>query len=650
VIEAGGSVIAAANLAATFPEDLPLSIERYWEMSGDNLVLRFEITNISDEPVELGSLGIPLIFNNILHGKSLDEAHVACVFYDPYIGRDAGYLQAVRLHGRSPVLLVVPHNKNTPFEAYSPLLNDPTPRGITFEGFYEWMAHSRAHAETDWTEAEPWNRPTSVRLNPGDSRSYGLEFLQADTVHEIESTLAANGRPVAVGVPGYVLPENVGAKLFLDYSEPVRAIDVEPAGALSVSADGTTENGWKAYHVRGMEWGRARLTVTYEDGLRQSINYKVIKPEEDVVGDMGRLLTTEAWYDDPNDPFNRAPSVMSYDYERMAPILEDQRAWIAGLSDEGGAGAWLAAIMKQAVIPDAGEMEKLQRFVNETMWGGIQYSEGDRMYGVRKSLFFYDPEGMPEGTYSDHINYGAWSAWDQQEAESTVRSYNYPHVAAAHWVMYRLARYHEGLVPEETWQDSLERAGHTAIAMVRQAPYYAQFGQMGGTIYLHILDDLRREGLDELGDEVEEIMRNRADVWYRLTYPFGSEMPWDSTGQEEVHGWSRHFGFDERAEVTLNAVLAYMPTVPHWAYNGSARRYWDFWYAGKFSRLERQIHHYGSGLNAIPVLTEYRHAPEDFYLLRVGHAGLIGAIANITRRVSRRPPSTRFRTPCASTE
>jgi hypothetical protein len=72
-----------------------------------------------------------------------------------------------------------------------------------------------------------------------------------------------------------------------------------------------------------------------------------------------------------------------------------------------------------------------------------------------------------------------------------------------------------------------------------------------------------------------------------------------------------------------------MPAIPHWGYNGSARRYWDFVYAAKVRRIERQLHHYGSGLNAIPVLSEYRDHPDDLYLLRIGFAGQIGAIANI---------------------
>lgn len=69
--------------------------------------------------------------------------------------------------------------------------------------------------------------------------------------------------------------------------------------------------------------------------------------------------------------------------------------------------------------------------------------------------------------------------------------------------------------------------------------------------------------------------------------------------------------------------------MPHWGYNGSARRYWDFLYGGKFRRIERQLHHYGSAINAIPVLAAYRENPEDFYLLRVGYGGIMGALTDI---------------------
>src|SRR5690606_39326857 len=80
-LEVGGKVLAAADLANTLPDDIPVSVKRYWELDGDQLVLRFEITNTQKVPVELGALGVPMIFNNILEGKSLTEAHADNVFF-----------------------------------------------------------------------------------------------------------------------------------------------------------------------------------------------------------------------------------------------------------------------------------------------------------------------------------------------------------------------------------------------------------------------------------------------------------------------------------------------------------------------------------------------------------------------------------------
>ncbi len=629
-LEPFGDVLAAADLAPTLPPDIPLRVHRFWELHDGHLALRFELRNTSHAPVEIGALGIPMIFDNILSDRSLDEAHAIASFHDPYIGMDAGYVQVTRLSGAGPALVVVPLG-HTPLEAWRPLLSDPTRRGITFEGFYEWMALSRAWTENEWRDAAPWNAPSSTVLAPGEARSWGVELLLADGIRHIERTLLDNGRPVAAGIPGYVVPMDIDARLFLRHTSDVRSVEVEPAGALAVTADGTTGGGWRAYDVRGRRWGRARLTVTYADGIRQTIHYKVVEPAATVVDDLARFLATEQWFERPDDPFHRSPSVISYDDDARRQVTEDNRAWIAGLSDEGGAGSWLAAVMTQLVRPDSAVVAKLQRFVDGVLWGGLQYDSGELAYGVKKSLFYYEPDEMPEGTYSDSVAYGGWSSWSREEAMSVGRSYDYPHVAAAYWVLYRLARNHRGLVTNHPWEWYLEHAWRTGQAMVRHAPHYAQFGQMEGTVFVFILHDLQREGWTEQADTLEAVMRERAEVWRSLGYPFGSEMPWDSTGQEEVYAWCRYFGFDEKAEVTLNAILGYMPTVPHWGYNGSARRYWDFQYAGKLRRLERQLHHYGSGLNAIPVLAEYRQHPDDFYLLRVGYGGLMGAVANVTQ-------------------
>ncbi len=312
-LKTSSNVLAAAELNPTLPDDIPLKVRRYWKIENKHLVLSFELENTSNHIVEVGSLGIPMIFNNILTGKKLAEAHHKCSFYDPYIGEDAGYLQVTRLIGHGPALVVVPEGK-TPFEAYNPLLKDKTKRGITFEGFYEWMAHTKPYVENEWKNVQPWNKDTYAILNPGQKRSYGVRFLLSDKIEHIEKTLIENDRPVAMGIPGYVLPKDQKAKLFLNYSRNVKSMKMEPEGSLKIEKRATTKNGWKNYQVQGLKWGRSRLTVEYDDGLIQTINYKVIKSQSKVLAGLGSFLTTKQWFDKKNDPFDRNPSIISYDY------------------------------------------------------------------------------------------------------------------------------------------------------------------------------------------------------------------------------------------------------------------------------------------------------------------------------------------------
>jgi Family of unknown function (DUF5695) len=636
-IPASGTVLASADLTPTLPSDLPLRITRSWQLDGGVLVMRFTLTNTGQQAVQIGALGIPMVFNNVLTGRTLDQAHAVCSFYDPYIGEDAGYLQVTRLSGHGPALVVVPDGK-TPFEAYSPILDsprgqarlfaDPTPRTVTFEGFMNWMVHSKAYAEDAWKNAAPWNPPTMATLAAGQSRSYGVRFLPSDSIRGIEKTLASAKRPVAVGMPGYILPMDIEGGLFLKSPQAVRSVEVEPRDALAIKR-ATASGEWARYAVQGRKWGRARVAITYADGTVQSVQYMVTKPEVDAVADLGRFLTTRQWFVDPKDPFHRSPSIMTYDREENRIVTQDTRAWIAGLGDEGGS-AWLSEAMKLLGRPDPGEIAKYQEFIDKVVWGGLQISEGSRKYAVRKSLFYYEPKELPAGYYQAGWNWGTWMSWNRKAAFDTVdRSYDYPHVAALHWAMYRLARNYQGLISNHAWDWYLTHAYETSLAMVKYAPQFAQYGQMEGTIFLEILRDLQREGWKDQAATLEQKMKQRAEIWGRLSYPFGSEMPWDSTGQEEVYDWTKYFGNKQKAEITVNAILGYMPAIPHWGYNGSARRYWDFVYAAKVRRVERQLHHYGSGLNAIPVLSEYRDHPDDLYLLRIGFAGQMGAIANI---------------------
>jgi hypothetical protein len=641
-LPAARGTIAAADITSALGTDLPITVKRVWALDKGQLVLRFTLSNPGTRAIEIGGLGLPMIFDNIITDRTLDQAHEQASFYDPYIGEDAGYLQVTRLNGAGPALLVLPE-KNTPFELYKPIFdhrnkdgspviyNDLQQRSMTFEGFYDWMVASKGFADTDWKGVKQWNEPSSLILKPGERRTIGVRFVLSPSIRGIEDTLAANSRPVAVGVPGYVVPTDMPATLFVHSPRPVKAVAVSPQGALEVGKAEPMPKGWIKYVLTGKMPGRVRLTLTYADGSVQTVQYLVTPPEQTVADAMGRFLTTRQWFDVPNDPFHRSPSIMTYDRDEQKIDADDTRVWVSGLSDEGGAGSYLAAAMKELDNPTPEEVAKFETFANQTLWGHIQVSDGPQKYGVHKSLFYYAPDKFPAGTYDPKKNWKTWESWNEEGAADLGRSFNYVHVAAAWWSLYHIARYHPGLVTQQTWQTYLTRAAETTKAMMSDAPYYTQFGQMEGSVFVAILNDLKREGINDEAAAIEGLMKGRADQWATQKYPFGSEMPWDSTGQTEVYDWMKYFGHDDKAAATREVILAYDPTIPHWGYNGSARRFWDFLYAGKTERIERQLHHYGSSNNAIPLFESYRDDPKDFYLLRVAYGGLMGSLSNIDR-------------------
>ncbi|ROW16493.1 hypothetical protein VPNG_02733 [Cytospora leucostoma] len=628
------SVLASSNLGPTLPSDTStLNITREWlDIDGD-LALSFNVTNVGNSSIELGSLGFPAEFNSIFTNRTAEETQELCSLSDPYIGLDAGYIRVSPVNGEGKALVVTPL-RYTPLEAYrnldEPYYDATAYESQTFEGFYEWQTLTKAYAENEWNTTVPWNAPSSRIIEPSQSVTFGLKFSLADNgIRGIDDAVQGTETPYARGIPGFIIPQDLKAQLLVvpGSGGSVANLTVEPSGALKVAE---SRSGLYGITPSSGTFGRVRLTINYTSGHVQTVHYYIIKSGPDTLADLGTFLTTEQYFTDTTDPFGRAPSVISYDNSVKAPVLQDQRVWIAGLSDEAGAGSFLAASMKQAAQPNADEIAKLEAFVDGVLFKTIQPDDGT--YGVRKSIFYY---GLDNYTYSSDFDWTTWESWTEDEAYATDRAYDYVHVTATYWALYRAGRAYPGLLSQHPWEWYLNQSYSTVTSALAQDSDgnwlvgYATDGLMGETVFGELLKDLKREGFSDQASSLEEKLRARAELWSTETDPFGSEMAWDSTGQEGVYYWSKYFGYTEVAEKTLGTVLGFQPTVAHWGWNGNARRYWDNIYGGKLERIERQIHHYGSGLNALVALSAFRSSPNDTYLIRIGYGGMNGPLSNI---------------------
>jgi hypothetical protein len=535
------SAMASTSSTALLDSDLtltlsssPLVVQREWSDIDGDLELKFTLQNNGSEMIEVGVLGFPAALNNIFTGRSSSDAFENCSLMDPYIGLDAGYLQVTPLSGTHPALVITPLY-NTSFEGYGFL--SESSRSATkiqtnsWEGFYQWLAHTKAYAEDEWANADPWNEPTSATINPGESRTYGLRFsLAREGVRGIANTVRKAGNPTAISIPGYIFPRDTNATLQLQYQAKVANMSTAPDGAFAVFDVGN-----QTYTIMANDdtWGRVRLTIQYQDGKQQTVHYYITKPTSEAISDLGQHLTNDQWFAPESDPFGRSPSVMGYDHDLGAIIEQLPRVKIAGLSDECGAGGYTAAAIKQTFQPDAEEIAKIESFINTTLFGSIQ----DQNFAVKRSVFYYEPDLVPDYNYSAQYD---WSkASDQAYAYEIDRAYNYVWPAATYWALYRVARAFPSLVEVHDWNWYLNQSFKTTMRGLQSDIGYWDAGLMGETVFGEILTDLGRENWTSEADQLTAKMQERLDVWLSEAVPFGSEQAWDSTGQEGVYFWSR---------------------------------------------------------------------------------------------------------------
>lgn len=528
-----GNTLLSDSLTPTLP-DSPLSIIREWiDISGD-VGLRFTVSNNGNDTVELGGLGFPAAVNNIFTGRSPTETLNKCSLIDPYIGMDAGYLQVTPLSGLGPALVITPLGQ-TPLEGYRFLTETyhsaTKIKTNSWEGFFEWMVHTKAWALNEWKNAEPWNEPTSISIAPGENRTYGLRFnLVESGIKDIDRSIRRAGMPTAISIPGYVVPNDLPATLHLTHISEVETMTAVPPNSLKITSLGDMKYSVEASHV---SWGRSRLLIKYRDGKVQAVHYFLTKPASTAITDLGRHLTTEQWFDNQTDPFGRAPSIMGYDNEKGSIILQESRIKIAGLSDECGAGAYVTAAMKQLFLPTADEVTKLEIFANKTLPNVI----ADGSYAVKRSTFYYQPDLVPNFSYDPTFN---WSkAKGRSYAFEIDRAYNYVWPAATYWALYRVSRSYPHLAQVNDWTWYLNQSYNTIMRGVQPDIGYWDAGLMGETVFGEVMEDLKRENWTNHVENMEESMYRRLQVWKTEPVPFGSEQSWDSTGQEGVYYWAR---------------------------------------------------------------------------------------------------------------
>ena len=484
------------------------SIVREWG-KGPNGAIRlvFKVTNNGTDSLEVGGLGIAMPF---AWRPGSAAGDLASTFADPAITGEHGYVTVTRLSGKREVLIISTGvdaarcsagkpGCRTSLEAWDGAAPAPKVAGGAAEelgvggpaGGVEWLCHTAAYA-ADWANAsKPWLPATSLVLKPSEARDYVLLFSVADDVRSKDAALTAADIALVHGVPGYILGADMttaqllvrpptGAKLLTATSDTPALLSAGPI--VAAAADG-----WVSVPVRPAAHGRPRLTLVYSDKSEQVINYRTLPAFDTHIDTYGSFQADTAFFTEP-DPFGRSPSFMPWDRELNKTVLDDKRTFIVGLSDDAGGGANEGFAAKMRYRPTQHELEKLDLYINSTLWGmeldgaGVPVSLQDHSsHGVRSSMFWIplpttNETGEPGYDYPA-ADFTGW-IWDRARGASLGRAYNYPHQVSSYWAMYHALRDNDKLTASQPWHWYLDQAARTITGMWAQARWYSQQGLM----------------------------------------------------------------------------------------------------------------------------------------------------------------------------
>ena len=185
--------------------------------------------------------------------------------------------------------------------------------------------------------------------------------------------------------------------------------------------------------------------------------------------------------------------------------MQDSRVWIAGLGDEGGSGNWLALAMKEFGQPDREEVAKLEQFVQRVLWGNLQFKDGrTRMEcarasssTIRRSCPISPTTGTSTGEAGPH---GA--ADDRRRGPRLQLPARRGGLLVA---VPRLRATTPGAGQEPPWEWYLDQAYKTTEfitgrdARGRDRVGYWRLGLMDGSVFMALLEDLKREGWSDKG-------------------------------------------------------------------------------------------------------------------------------------------------------
>lgn len=567
-------------------------------LAGDLLQLELRVRNVSNEPVEIGNLGLAVDLND-RGSEDMVQLYEQRLVRHQLVSGHGSFLFWQRPNGDGPILVM-------------------TPQPGTWLEYHDLTDHFREVSEYPWvyvhaglqgaTESRgSWRQAhTVVTLapagEPGAATEHGFDFAWADDREGVRDRLVEAGLVDVRVVPGMVVPTDLEARFAL---RTRRDVEVEPEFPhdTEIRYLGESEPGLHLYSARFLRLGENGLILRWSDDTGADAGDAALREVEPFDPAAARSLQDAnasrgmvpdpigaAWAMANPDPPAGRTAVSAADgpymlleffvteplevlvHKRAAHLVNHQQhrdpdvwydglfsAWdmreggtLRGPDDTDGFDGWWGYVLaaddpalgkapflaaKNALWPDPDEIAALEYHVDNFVWGGLQRTDEERPYP-------YGVYGVPNWFVNRTSPFG-WGSGGKG-VEHIWRMYDYPHVAMLWLNLARIARRTPEHLQHADPDLYLERAFRTAVAGFEYPyellPWYEVYmwGTMNELVYLELVAELERAGRPAEADALRVHLDRKIKYFvYDDPYPYRSEYAFDDTGFESTQAFAR---------------------------------------------------------------------------------------------------------------
>lgn len=524
---------------------MPLKIVETYRTDGTVLDWIIDVESSGRMPVEIGDLGIsiPVVGPS---GENPIQIFERGFLRHQFISGHGSFFYFVRASGAPPFLLVTvrPGTK----------LEYTTGGG---RGGAQVYVHSRRTGGEEtrgtWRQAH-----TALVLapagRPGSKASYGFRMQWADSYDELREMLYREGLFDIRVVPGMTVPENLTARFALHTKARIEAVVAEYPERTTIKRVGEPRPGHHVYEAAFSKLGENMLTIEHDGGRRTYLEFFVTEPLETLIKKRAAFIVERQqirdpakWWNGVYGPYDmRAKGTRTID---DPDIFLDRMVYVLTCDDPGLSKAPFIA-SKNVTYPEAKEIESLEYYLKNFVWGGLQRRDDERPYpyGVYGTPNWYvNRDPARRRAYAESLVSGATALRDLVK-EHVWRSYDYPHVIMLYFHMYQIARMYPEMSRYLDAAGYLNRAWETARAFYTYPyeiypEYYETYkwGLYNELVVLELIEALEAEGFPQQAAWLRHEWEKKVKYFvYDDPYPFRSEYAFDRTAFESTYAFAKY--------------------------------------------------------------------------------------------------------------